>query len=231
MIADDLRALAGTGQRFGVVLADPPWAFATWNGKPSGRDPSWRPMKNAAARHYETMSLAEIMALPVRDVLARDAAVLIWVPSSHLPQALQVLEAWGAVYKSLGLVWVKQNRSGAGLHLGMGYWFRQGCEVAVFGTVGKPKRFDRGVRQVILSPRREHSRKPDETFDRIERLLGDVPRLELFGRQSRPGWTVLGDQVDRFDQEPIYQSLHDLARVRLYSPTPVVREESSIGVG
>lgn len=187
-IVDQLQALAAAGERFACLLADPPWAFLTYSGN--------RVPQRAKEQHYDTMTEAELSALPVTDVVADDAWMQMWVLDTHVDQALRIGAAWGFEYKSLGLVWHKMSAGGLG-YIGLGHWFRSGGEISILFTRGNPKRLDRGVRQFIHSPIREHSRKPEGQYERIERLVAG-PRLELFGRQQRAGWTVVGNEVGKF---------------------------------
>lgn len=182
---------------FGVVLADPPWAFKAWSG-------AALPSRVADAdAHYETQSMDWIASLPVEQLAADDCVLFLWICWPTLPEALDIIKAWGFQYKTCGFNWIK----GSSLPLfpddfkdkmGLGYWTRANSEVCLLATRGKPKRLDAGVRQVIQAPLREHSRKPDETHDRIQRLVAG-PYLELFGRQQREGWTVWGNQADKFN--------------------------------
>ena len=181
------------GGPYGVILADPPWRFSTWSPKGKGR---------SADRHYPTMPLAEISALPVADVAARDAVLFLWATVPFLPAALGVMADWGFAYKTVAFVWVKTNRDGETIFNGQGYWTRQNAEFVLFGRRGDSKRVGRDVHSVVMSRRREHSRKPDEIAARIERLMGPVavsgPRLELFARTRRPGWDAWGNEVGKF---------------------------------
>jgi N6-adenosine-specific RNA methylase IME4 len=183
----DLQALADAGKKFSVIYADPPWSFKVYSGKGKQR---------SADRHYDTMSLADIAALPVAQLAADDCALLMWAVMPELPGALEVLKAWGFTYKTVGFTWIKENRSGDGLFWGMGYWTRANAEVCLLATKGSPKRQAKDVHQVVMSPVSEHSRKPDEVQVRIERLLPG-PYLELFGRRPTPRWTVWGNQISR----------------------------------
>lgn len=178
---------------FKAIYADPPWPFATWSHKGQGR---------SGEAHYATMSHADMQALPVAGLAADDAVLLMWVVQTQLPQALDLITAWGFNVKSIAFVWAK----GAGLPLfpedqraqmGMGKWTRAESEQCWLATRGSPKRIHADVRQCILEPRREHSRKPDCVYGRIERLV-EGPYLELFARTQRPGWTVWGNQTDKF---------------------------------
>lgn len=181
---------AGLKQRhYGVVLADPPWHFKVRSAKGEGR---------SACQHYSVMSFDAIAELPVQDVAADDSWLFLWVPGPHLPQGLQLIECWGFSYSGTGFVWAKQNPSGVGWHMGTGYGTRKNAELCLQGRRGRPKRKARNVRELIVAPRREHSRKPDEVYEHIERLCGVVPRLELFARQARENWTPWGDEVEIF---------------------------------
>ena len=175
---------------FGCILADPPWSFRTWNGK---RGTPHR----GAHDHYETMTRLDLLALPVADVAAKDCVLFMWVVSSHWHEALALGRAWGFAPKSLAFVWEKTTRSGFP-KIGMGYWTRQQAEVCLLFTRGKPQRRAKGVRQLIKSPRRDSSRKPDAIYRRIEQLV-DGPYLELFARQAWPGWAAWGNDVSLYE--------------------------------
>ena len=207
---------------FGAILADPPWRFATFSAKGRGRCPDG-PLSDRAARnmqrqnkperHYATATLDEIKALPVASVAAKDCALLMWAVDPMIPQALEVGAAWGFVFKTIGFVWAKERRvtSRRGedtdvpdhkrFPMGTGYWTRANPELCLLFTRGKPKRISTAVRKLMIAPRREHSRKPDETHARIERLVSG-PYLELFAREARHGWTAWGDEVGKFDEAP-----------------------------
>lgn len=175
------------GKRYGAIYADPPWRFATRSPKGDGR---------SASAHYPVMSLAEIMALPVADLAAEDCALFLWVTDPLLPQGLDVMRAWGFEYKTVAFYWTKTNRDGSPF-VGMGYWTRANPEPCLLGVRGRPARLSPSVRRLIISPRREHSRKPDEVRDRIMRLVGG-PYLELFARSTAPGWDAWGREVGKF---------------------------------
>jgi N6-adenosine-specific RNA methylase IME4 len=171
---------------YGVLLADPPWQFATYSHKGKGR---------SAEAHYDCMTLDSIKALPVSEWAAPDCALFLWVTDPSLPQALEVIEAWGFAYKTVAFTWVKTTKDGTGFPIGCGYWTRANPEQCLLATRGNPQRLSRSVRQLILSPRREHSRKPDEVYQRIEALVPG-PYLELFARAQRAGWDACGHEVE-----------------------------------
>lgn len=186
---------------FPVILTDPPWAFETYGKKHTTPH-------RAATDHYATMTADQLMALPVADVAAKDCALFMWVVDSHFEEALALGRAWGFEPKSIAFVWLKRDPLDARqvtmlrpiaepAKIGMGYSTRKQAELCLLFTRGKPKRLSKGVRQVIEAPRREHSRKPDETFARIEALYAG-PYLEMFARERRPGWEAWGNQTDKF---------------------------------
>lgn len=167
--------------KYGAILADPPWHFKTWSAKGGGK---------SASNHYSTMTLDEMAALPVDDWAAKDCVLFMWSLNSMPEQALYLIDAWGFAFKTAAFTWVKTGR------LGMGYWTRQNSERCLLATRGKPKRLNADVREIITAKPREHSRKPDEQYDRIERLVSG-PYLEMFARPPhRPGWDVWGDQSE-----------------------------------
>lgn len=175
--------------KFAAILADPPWRFETFSGPA---------VPTTAPDPYETMETGEIMHLPVSDMAEDDCVLFIWATWPCLLDALRVVTAWGFEYKTEAFTWVKVLQEAPRKpRMGMGYWTMSNTEPCLLATRGKPKRLHKDVGQVIAAPIREHSRKPDETHSRIERLVAG-PYLELFGRQQRPGWTVWGNETDKF---------------------------------
>jgi N6-adenosine-specific RNA methylase IME4 len=185
---DDLVALADSGKRFPVIYADPPWPFSAWSELANCH----------VTGHYETCTIDEINALPVAPLAADDAVLLLWVTMPNLPTAFEIIAAWGFKFSTCGFTWVKQKRSGDGLHKGQGYWTRSNAELCLLAIKGKPTRISEDVHQVVLAPVGEHSAKPEEVRRRIERLF-EGPYLELYGRKTVPGWTVWGDEIKRGD--------------------------------
>ena len=171
-------------KKYTVLYADPPWRY---RNRPNGRSPE---------SHYPTMKTEDICALPVQALAAEDCALFLWVTMPMLFEAQKVLAAWGFRYKTVAFVWVKQNRKGRGIFWGMGYWTRANAELCLLATRGRPQRRAKNIHQVIISPVEEHSKKPEEARRRIEALLGEVPRLELFARRPSPGWDVWGNEVE-----------------------------------
>lgn len=201
---------------FRCIVADPPWQFATFSAKGRDRCPDApltrnQSRQNSPARHYDTMPLQEIKDLRVKDVAADDCLLLLWAVDPMIPQALEVGRCWGFEFKTVGFYWAKQRRvtsararpddmeTGRAFPMGTGYWTRANPESCLLFTRGAPKRLATDVRKLILAPRREHSRKPDEFYAATERLIAG-PRLEMFARQPREGWTVWGNQTDKFEE-------------------------------
>jgi N6-adenosine-specific RNA methylase IME4 len=192
---------------YGAILADPPWRFETWNKREIVGRLNGKGTNVAAAHHYRTMPIEEIAALPVADLAADDSVLLLWSCWPLLQDALSLISAWGFEYKTCAFDWMKAHanqiemfRDDADPLMGMGYWTRANSEPCLLATRGKPKRLNADVRQGIIAPRREHSRKPEGVHNRIERLVAG-PYLELFARERRPGWDVWGNEVDKFQSQ------------------------------
>lgn len=182
---------------FKAILADPPWSFKSWSDKGKNRAPDFMVrQKGLAERHYKTLDLRDVAALPVNELAARDSVLFLWAVDCMLPDALKIGEGWGFTFKTVAFTWAK-TKSNGGYHIGLGYWTRGNPEQCLLFTRGSPKRQSASVRQLITAPRREHSRKPDETYERIEALCGG-PYLELFARTARPGWAAWGNDAGRW---------------------------------
>lgn len=201
-----MSVFAGLPQKqFGAIYADPPWRFNVWSGETAVQKRGSKSTYVAAQAHYQTMAIEDICALPVADLAADDCALFMWATWPTLPDAFKLIEAWGFTYKTCAFDWMKAHagqiemfREDNDVLMGMGYWTRANSEPCLLATRGKPKRLNADVRQGIIEPRRQHSRKPDCVHGRIERLVAG-PYLELFARAPREGWTVWGNQTDKFE--------------------------------
>jgi N6-adenosine-specific RNA methylase IME4 len=178
--------------KYGLILADPPWRFMTYSAKGRIKSPD---------RHYATMTLDALRALPVQDLTTRDCALVMWAYWPLLPEAISLSRSWGFDYKSGGS-WAKRSRTGRKWAFSTGYLMRGACEPFIIATKGHPDFVSRSERNLIVAPTREHSRKPDELHESLERLFPSVWRCELFARSARPGWDTWGDQADRFSKPP-----------------------------
>lgn len=174
---------------FGAIYADPPWRFETWSKKGRDRSPD---------KHYQTMELADIERLDIASLAhPSGCALFLWASWPMLDHALWVIDNWGFTYKTCAFAWVKVNKDGITPSIGTGYWTRANSEVCLLATIGKPKRKHADVRQAIIESAREHSRKPDCVYERIERLVSG-PYLELFARTRRKGWESWGKERGKF---------------------------------
>lgn len=210
--SDDLRAFVDN-QRFGTVLADPPWRFANRTGKMA-------PEHKRLSR-YETMTVEEICALPVPQVARDRAHLYLWVPNALMPDGLRVLDAWGFTYKT-NLIWHKVRKDGGPDGRGVGFYFRNVTEMVLFGVRGKNIRtLAPGRRQVnfLATRKQEHSRKPDEQYAIIE-ACSEGPYLEMFARGRRDGWTSWGAQADD-GYKPSWKTYADNSATRLAAPASV----------
>lgn len=185
----DLRQFTN-GKKYNTIYADPPWRFQNRTGKVA-------PEHKRLSR-YETMSLEDIMALPVAEIADTKAHLYLWVPNALLPDGLKVMDAWGFEYKG-NLIWEKVRKDGMPDGRGVGFYFRNVTEVLLFGIKKKsaPNRTLQPARSqvnLIRSIKREHSRKPDE-FIKVIESCSSVPRIELFARGDRPSWDMWGDQA------------------------------------
>ena len=182
--AQDLMVRAS--QRYSTILADPPWQFQNRTGKMAP--------EHKRLLRYPTMALAEIMALPVREIAASQAHLYLWVPNALLPEGLKVMEAWGFSYKT-NIVWYNIRKDGGPDGRGVGFYFRNVTELLLFGLRGRMRTLQPGRSQVniITTQKREHSRKPDEIYSLIERCSSG-PYMELFARFKRTGWDQWGNE-------------------------------------
>lgn len=175
---------------YGVILADPPWLFELRSAKGETKAPQ---------AHYRCMPTEEICALPVGHLASRDCALVLWGITPMLQDALAVLRAWGFRYATMG-VWAKQSRTGRRWAFGTGYIYRGAAEFWLVGVVGDPELRSRSVRNLIVAPvHREHSRKPDQMHDDIERLWHG-PYCEVFARRHRRGWHCWGDELEGIEE-------------------------------
>lgn len=174
---------------FGLILADPAWSYLTRSDKGQGK---------SASRHYRTMTREELYALPVWRLAAPNCALCLWTTAPLLPMQLDLMLHWGFAYKSYG-AWAKRSKTGAKWAFGTGYWERSAAEVYLWGAIGEPRIVSHSERNLIEAPLREHSRKPEDIYAKCERLFPGVRKLDLFSRETRPGWSNWGDERTKFD--------------------------------
>lgn len=199
-----------------LIYLDPPWKY-------NSRANHKTRFRGGAEGHYPLMTMAEIAALPIKRLAARDCALLMWCTFPYLADQIKLFEHWGFRYRTQFLTWIKLNPKGYDLpkddptyrlgkqyvlysdglfhstFFGVGYYAKSNAEVLLLGMRGQVSTISDAVSSVILAPRRQHSRKPDEAYARIECVFGDVPRVELFARNVAPGWSSAGNSLDGVD--------------------------------
>jgi N6-adenosine-specific RNA methylase IME4 len=171
---------------FDLIMADPAWTYRMYSEAGEAKSPQ---------AQYDTMSVAQIKAMPVLDLASENCLLWLWAVNPMLPQALDVLSGWGFEFKTAG-TWLKTTKHGK-INFGTGYILRGSNEPFLIGTRGSP-RTAKNVRSGFTGLIREHSRKPEEAFTAAERLMPRARRLELFSRTDRPGWTVWGNETGKF---------------------------------
>ena len=184
-------------KKYKVIYADPPWSFKNYSKKGEDRNVN---------KHYGAMSLEDIKNLPVKTIADDNCVLLMWTTGPMLEKSFGVINEWGFTYKTLGFTWAKENMKSDGFFMGNGYWTRSNAELCLLATTGKPKRVNADVRQLLVEPRREHSRKPDVMYERIERLL-DGPYIELFARTQYKDWDCWGLQTEKFKVDDTHEDL------------------------
>lgn len=173
------------GEHFGLIYADPPWQY---------RDRA-NAGKRGASHKYDCMDWRQIARLPVPALAEVDCLLAMWWVAPMVHEALSVVDMWGfRLVTMTGLTWAKVGLTGLPA-VGMGHWTRGNAENCLFAIRGRPKVVDKGVSQLIVAPRRAHSQKPDEAYERLERLLGETARIELFARSMRRGWRSWGSEI------------------------------------
>ena len=172
-------------KKYQIIYADPPWSY---NDKMSGHSFS-------LDHEYETQHKNWIANLPVGVVAEKDSVLFMWAVSPLLPEALEVIKAWGFKYVTVAFCWSKSTKNGKKV-ANLGRWTMGNVELCLLARKGKPKRSVKNIRQLVEAERTIHSKKPDEVRKRIVELMGDVSRIELFAREKTPGWDVWGNEVE-----------------------------------
>ena len=173
-------------KKYNIIYADPAWSFKTYSDKGKGKSPD---------NHYSVMSLEDIKDLPLQDIADDNCILFIWVTFPLLKESFEVIDAWGFTYKTVGFNWVKKNKKTDSWFWGLGYWTRANAELCLIATKGTIKRQSASVHQVIDTPIERHSKKPDIVRDKIVELVGDLPRIELFARETADGWDSWGNEL------------------------------------
>ncbi len=180
-------------KKYGIIYADPPWRYQD------------KGCSGNCESHYPTMSMKELKELPVDTIASDNCVLFLWATYPMMREALDLIEAWGFKYKSIAFQWLKKNKSNRGYFYGLGRWTRGNTEPCLIAVKGKPQRCSKSVFQIIESPIRGHSQKPDEARFKITELIGDLPRIELFARQAMEGWDCWGNEVTNHTQITLKQ--------------------------
>jgi N6-adenosine-specific RNA methylase IME4 len=175
-----------TPMSYDVIVIDPPWYFMNWSEKGE-----WK----SASKHYQTMAHDRINAMPVDQLAQRDCVLLLWSTGAMMPQALAAMSAWGFTYKTQ-MIWRKVTKNGK-VRMGTGYWARTMHEPILIGTIGKPTKV-RAFPSLFDGIAREHSRKPEEFYEIVNRCTPSLRRADVFSRQPRLGWNGFGDEQEKW---------------------------------
>lgn len=175
-----------TDKKYNVIYADPPWKYNTW-----------RDGLGTAEKHYPTMKVESIVGMQniIKNISEKDCILFLWVTFPCLLEGLKVMKEWGFKYKTCGFNWIKRNKVSDTWFFGMGHWTRANSELCLIGTKGTIKRKSNKVSQIIDTHIEEHSKKPNIVRERIVELVGDLPRIELFARQTSEGWDSWGNEI------------------------------------
>jgi len=177
-------------KKYNIIYADPAWTY---------EDKALAGNRGAGCK-YDLMTLKEMINLPIIELAADSSVLFMWVTMPKLNECFELIKAWGFEYKTVAFTWVKIYSNGKPF-IGMGRWTRSNAELCLLATKGNPKRLRADISQIVLSKIREHSQKPHEIYTKIEQLMGDLPRIELFSRHKREGWDTWGNQVPDEEQK------------------------------
>ena len=170
-------------KKYNIIYADPPWSYKNMGN-----------IQNNVLNHYSVMSKKEICALPIQNICEDDCFLFLWATFPKIQEALDVIKAWGFEYKTIGFNWWKINKDGSPV-FGVGWYTKSNGEICLIGTKGKPKKESNKISQVIIAQRTKHSEKPGIVREKIVSFCGDLPRIELFARQTTKGWDCWGNEV------------------------------------
>lgn len=179
-------------KKYQIIYADPPWKFSS---KQLQKYHTTR--FHSLEREYNIMTTQDIMRLPVGQIAADDCALFLWTTDAHIPDALEVIKAWGFKYVTIAFIWRKITSSGKQIAT-LGSWTMKNCELCLLATKGKMLKYKKtnNLYQLVDAERTSHSTKPYEVRNRVELLFGNLPRIELFARQKTEGWDVWGNEVE-----------------------------------
>ena len=184
-------------KKYQIIYADPPWSY---------RDKALAGNRGAGCK-YQVQSKEWIDDLPIKEITDENCVLFLWVTMPKLNECWELIKKWGFEYKTVAFTWVKRNKKANSWFWGMGRWTRANAEVCLLATKGKPKRLSAAVHSIVATPIQEHSQKPDIVRDRIIKLVGDLPRIELFAREKIDGWDYIGNDIDGRDIRDVLQEM------------------------
>lgn len=173
-------------KKYNIIYANQPWSYNTFKDKENG----------VAKKHYSTMTKKDLKELPIQDITADDCVLFMWVTMPCLEQGLELIKEWGFTYKTNAFTWVKRNKKEPSWFWGSGHYTRANAELCLLATKGRTKRISASVHSIIDMPIQEHSKKPSVAREKIVELFGDLPRIELFARESVEGWDCWENEVE-----------------------------------
>ena len=179
-------------KKYQIILTDPAWQY----------DDKALAGNRGACCKYDVMNLADLKLIPVWNIADENCILFMWATFPKLNEALELIKVWGFEYKTVAFTWVKKGKNTSKYFIGMGRWTRANAEICLLAIKGKPKRIDAGISQIIDTPVRKHSQKPDIVRSKIIQLCGDLPRIELFARTKVHGWDVIGND-EKLQNEPL----------------------------
>tara|TARA_R100000081_G_scaffold54868_1_gene26824 strand:- start:9 stop:551 length:543 start_codon:yes stop_codon:yes gene_type:complete len=180
-MTDDIKL---PNKKYNIIYADPAWHYDKRNEG-----------KRNVQKKYNTMSFKDIYNLPINKIAKNDCILFLWVTYPKLLECIETISKWGFTYKTIAFCWVKKNKKSDTWFWGMGNWTRANSEICLLATKGNVKRISASVHQIIDTPIQKHSKKPDIVRDKIVELVGDLPRIELFARETAEGWDSWGNEV------------------------------------
>lgn len=182
--------------KYNIIYADPPWQY----GSKSAVNNSNGSEIKKLSEHYNSMTIDDIKSIDIKSITEDDACCFMWVTDSHLKEGIEVMESWGFKYKTVAFVWVKTTNKG-NYCKNVAPWTLKSTELCLFGTKGTMTKYKKNnsIESLVFAERFKHSQKPEEVRSRIESLFGDLPKLELFARSGREGWTTVGNAIDGMD--------------------------------
>jgi len=186
-------------KKYKIIYADPPWQYGSkelYGDKVKNKTKRENRFRKIE-RIYDTMTIKDIKELPIKEITEDNCALFMWCTDSHLKEGIEVMESWGFKYKTIAFVWIKKTNKG-NTYKNVAPWTLKSTEICLFGTKGTMTKYkkDNSILQLVEAERTKHSKKPIEVSDRIEKMFGDIPKIELFARNKKNGWDIWGNEVE-----------------------------------